>query len=149
MQGSPARPITPAKEISSPLEAKTSVALPTAAAQDAQESSGIATEPQTTVHGAHPVPPPLPPRSDHSDEGQKVETKDSSEPSAVSGELDEKQLRPREDKSAKQAGAEPEAESDAGPGPYVSDATWEERTWKEIVRLREDMFWARVGGLRV
>jgi hypothetical protein len=29
--------------------------------------------------------------------------------------------------------------------PYVSDGTWEERTWKELVRLREDMFWARVG----
>ncbi|KAI0251234.1 hypothetical protein BJV78DRAFT_1282729 [Lactifluus subvellereus] len=28
---------------------------------------------------------------------------------------------------------------------YVSDGTWEERTWKELVRLREDMFWARVG----
>ncbi|TFY78833.1 hypothetical protein EWM64_g5179 [Hericium alpestre] len=31
---------------------------------------------------------------------------------------------------------------------YVGDATWEERTWKEVVRLREDMFWARVGGVR-
>ena len=31
---------------------------------------------------------------------------------------------------------------------YVSDATWEERTWKEIVRLREDMFWARIGAIR-
>jgi hypothetical protein len=31
---------------------------------------------------------------------------------------------------------------------YVGDATWEERTWKEVVKLREDMFWARVGGLR-
>ncbi|KAH9478340.1 hypothetical protein JR316_0008794 [Psilocybe cubensis] len=31
---------------------------------------------------------------------------------------------------------------------YVGEATWEERTWKEIVRLREDMFWARVGGIR-
>ena len=31
---------------------------------------------------------------------------------------------------------------------FVGDATWEERTWKEIVRLREDMFWARVGGIR-
>lgn len=30
----------------------------------------------------------------------------------------------------------------------VSDATWEERTWKEIVHLREDMFWARAGGIR-
>lgn len=31
---------------------------------------------------------------------------------------------------------------------YIGDATWEERTWKELVRLKEDMFWARVGGLR-
>jgi Rab guanine nucleotide exchange factor SEC2 len=29
--------------------------------------------------------------------------------------------------------------------PYVGDGTWEERTWKELTRLREDMFWARVG----
>lgn len=29
--------------------------------------------------------------------------------------------------------------------PYVGDGTWEERTWKEITRLREDAFWARVG----
>ncbi|KAH9940316.1 hypothetical protein B0H21DRAFT_780389 [Amylocystis lapponica] len=33
-------------------------------------------------------------------------------------------------------------------GLYVGDATWEERTWKELVRLREEMFWARVGGVR-
>ncbi|KAJ7060962.1 proline-rich protein [Mycena amicta] len=31
---------------------------------------------------------------------------------------------------------------------YVGDVTWEERTWKELVRLREDMFWARIGGVR-
>ncbi|OAX41614.1 hypothetical protein K503DRAFT_863692 [Rhizopogon vinicolor AM-OR11-026] len=31
---------------------------------------------------------------------------------------------------------------------YVGDATWEDRTWKEIVRLKEEMFWARVGGVR-
>lgn len=31
---------------------------------------------------------------------------------------------------------------------YVGDATWEERTWKEITRLREDMFWARIGSVR-
>jgi len=27
----------------------------------------------------------------------------------------------------------------------VGDATWEDRTWKEIVQLREQLFWARVG----
>ncbi|KAH7101367.1 hypothetical protein BKA62DRAFT_657398 [Auriculariales sp. MPI-PUGE-AT-0066] len=31
---------------------------------------------------------------------------------------------------------------------YVGEATWEERTWKEIVRLREEMFWARIGCMR-
>jgi hypothetical protein len=31
---------------------------------------------------------------------------------------------------------------------YVGDATWEERTWKELVRLKEDMFLARIGGSR-
>lgn len=30
----------------------------------------------------------------------------------------------------------------------VGDSSWEERTWKELVKLREDMFWARIGGLR-
>ena len=34
------------------------------------------------------------------------------------------------------------------PGMYVGNSTWEERTWKELVRLREEMFWARIGGLR-
>ncbi|KAI6044009.1 hypothetical protein EDC04DRAFT_3138224 [Pisolithus marmoratus] len=31
---------------------------------------------------------------------------------------------------------------------FASDGTWEERTWKEVVRLREEMFWARVGCVR-
>ncbi|KAG7448750.1 uncharacterized protein BT62DRAFT_929843 [Guyanagaster necrorhizus] len=31
---------------------------------------------------------------------------------------------------------------------YIGDTTWEERTWKELIRIKEDMFWARVGGLR-
>ena len=31
---------------------------------------------------------------------------------------------------------------------YVGTATWEERTWRELVKLREEMFWARLGGIR-
>ncbi len=41
------------------------------------------------------------------------------------------------------ATAEPEYAPDGTP--HVGDATWEERTWKELSRLREDMFWARLG----
>lgn len=44
---------------------------------------------------------------------------------------------------------EPEANAEIeDPALYVGDGTWEERTWKELTRLREDMFWARVGGVR-
>lgn len=31
---------------------------------------------------------------------------------------------------------------------YVGETTWEERTWKEVIRIREEMFWARIGGVR-
>lgn len=40
------------------------------------------------------------------------------------------------------------AASDDEPGVYVGNSTWEERTWKELVKLREEMFWARLGGIR-
>ncbi len=44
-------------------------------------------------------------------------------------------------------GEKPEEQGFAPDGtPYVGDGTWEERTWKELTRLREDMFWARMGG---
>lgn len=60
---------------------------------------------------------------------------------------------PREkDDSAKeppQASAEPAPASELESGAqYVGEATWEERSWKEIVRLREEMFWARIGCVR-
>ncbi|KAF8574405.1 hypothetical protein K439DRAFT_855389 [Ramaria rubella] len=31
---------------------------------------------------------------------------------------------------------------------FIGDTTWEERTWKALVRLREDMFYARLGSVR-
>ncbi|KAG2033710.1 hypothetical protein BDR03DRAFT_1014103 [Suillus americanus] len=31
---------------------------------------------------------------------------------------------------------------------YAGDAAWEDPTWKGIVHLKEDMFWACVGGVR-
>lgn len=32
---------------------------------------------------------------------------------------------------------------------FVGRATWEERSWMELVRIREDMFWARIGGVKL
>lgn len=96
-------------------------------------------------------PPPLPPR--HPDQAQR----NRSEPTPADGDtvgkadggdaMEEKQGRPRSHIQGKKRESDPSSEM--GAGPYVGDASWEERTWKEIVRLREDMFWARVGGLRV
>ena len=40
-----------------------------------------------------------------------------------------------------------DVEAEADNGQYVGDATWEERTYKELVRLREEMFWARIGAI--
>ena len=31
---------------------------------------------------------------------------------------------------------------------FAGDVTWEDRTWKVLVTLKEDMFWARIGGIR-
>ncbi|KAF8507483.1 hypothetical protein BU17DRAFT_71181 [Hysterangium stoloniferum] len=33
-------------------------------------------------------------------------------------------------------------------GTYIGERTWKERTWKTLVKLREDMFWARIEGVR-
>ena len=46
----------------------------------------------------------------------------------------------------------PNAQSTSSPttvgGGEANSETWEEKRWKELVRLREDMFWARIGGWR-
>lgn len=64
------------------------------------------------------VPDPLPPRGSEGDGRTSMDTTSTKQSSSTEGEG------------------------------FVSDATWEERTWKELVRLKEDMFWARIGGIR-
>jgi len=55
--------------------------------------------------------------------------------------------KPAETKDAI-AGEDGETKAEDDKEAYIGDATWEERTWKEIVRLKEEMFWARIGGLK-
>ena len=82
--------------------------------------------------GGHaPLPPPRHPRPVRSTEQRALSEFASSLGNVGAG------------KSADKPGAEPEFAPDGTP--YVGDGTWEERTWKELTRLREDMFWARVG----
>ncbi|EIW78614.1 hypothetical protein CONPUDRAFT_167588 [Coniophora puteana RWD-64-598 SS2] len=69
-------------------------------------------------------------------------------PGATSGNVAEVAVKP-EDESKPEVKTEVEAEKEVPPDSgFTTDATWEERTWREVVRLREEMFWARVGGVR-
>ncbi|KAG6836404.1 hypothetical protein H0H93_008261 [Arthromyces matolae] len=76
------------------------------------------------------------------DDSPKVET-NSDEPEAVlqpdAQTVDENEA-PRDE-----AGEASDSDRTQDDSSYVGDATWEERTWKELVRLREEMFWARLG----
>ncbi|KAI0828610.1 hypothetical protein BC628DRAFT_1316486 [Trametes gibbosa] len=53
----------------------------------------------------------------------------------------------KEDTKVPDATPDEKPEEKVDEGQYVGDATWEERTYKELVRLREEMFWARVGAV--
>jgi Rab guanine nucleotide exchange factor SEC2 len=59
----------------------------------------------------------------------------------------DKDSKSDDDKTVKFTEAK-DLKSDESNGAFVGDTTWEERTWKELVRLREEMFWARIGALR-
>ncbi|KAK0203641.1 hypothetical protein DFS33DRAFT_818607 [Desarmillaria ectypa] len=97
-----------------------------------------------------------------SSEGNESDTPSSPTPSHVNGRVDlgdrnvqpasndenEKFESPVESVPESDNGKEESDDEDENKEAYISDTTWEERTWKELVRIKEDMFWARVGGLR-
>ncbi|KAJ6487708.1 proline-rich protein, partial [Mycena sanguinolenta] len=65
---------------------------------------------------------------------EQVTKKEVEEQPVTHGHLDENPEEEKQDENDGEA--------------YIGDVTWEERTWKELVRLREDMFWARIGAVR-
>lgn len=95
-----------------------------------------AEEEEATEAPSPPLPPPRHPRPPpvRSTEQRRALSESTASPLGNVGVG-------KSDKSDKPA--EPEYAPDGMP--YVGDGTWEERTWKELTRLREDMFWARVG----
>jgi hypothetical protein len=87
-----------------------------------------------------PLPPPRHPRPVRSTEQRALS--DLTTASSL-GDVNVGGVGASKGKSVKVAEEEREFAPDGTP--YVGDGTWEERTWKELTRLREDMFWARVG----
>ncbi|KAJ6557912.1 hypothetical protein B0H19DRAFT_1070509 [Mycena capillaripes] len=72
---------------------------------------------------------------------------DSPVPAELTKRDVEKEKDPFLDEESEEKGEDKKDEEDDHEA-YVGDVTWEERTWKELVRLREDMYWARIGGVR-
>lgn len=105
-------------------------------ALEKMKMTAIASEDEATAAPRPPLPPPRHPRPPpvRSTEQRRAL---SESPTSSSGNMGVG----KSDKSGKPV--EPEYALDGMP--YVGDGTWEERTWKELTRLREDMFWARVG----
>ncbi|TCD71905.1 hypothetical protein EIP91_000037 [Steccherinum ochraceum] len=66
-------------------------------------------------------------------------------PSSVEGDFSQEERASDDEETPLPELPEEEEEEDEYQGTYVGDASWEERTWKELVRLREDMYYARIG----
>jgi hypothetical protein len=92
------------------------------------------------------------------DDAETVEAENDDMPGGVEQVVDSEKALEGNDKGWEEVRAEDvniktdeevkNLESDGSNEAFVGDTTWEERTWKELVRLREEMFWARVGALR-
>jgi Rab guanine nucleotide exchange factor SEC2 len=106
----------------------------TAVRTSIDENNGEKPTPSATVESALVQSPTTPTATPNGISGEQTKSVPSDQ--AARGATDE----PDADKEAKTREETGEV--------YIGDVTWEERTWKEVVRLREDMFWARVGGLR-
>ncbi|KAF9269400.1 hypothetical protein L218DRAFT_976530 [Marasmius fiardii PR-910] len=80
---------------------------------------------------------------------EEAERKESEKAISDSSKETEKEAETTQEKrEEKKQDVDANTEKEKDRGVYIGDATWEERTWKEVVRLKEVMFWARIGGLR-
>ncbi|KAK0458802.1 uncharacterized protein EV420DRAFT_333332 [Desarmillaria tabescens] len=136
---------------------------PTPEAPTTEPSETPGTEPGVAeVEEKHPAPEGVEETKQSSSEGNESDAPSSPTPSHVNGKVDfgdrnvtstsddenEKFESPVESVPESDNEKEVSDNEDENKEVYIGDTTWEERTWKELVRIKEDMFWARVGGLR-
>ncbi|CAL1699453.1 unnamed protein product [Somion occarium] len=129
------------------------------ASEERHESTDRSTSPQEGTGSVEltpgirtPSPTQSPPLdvSNHDDQNSNSSAEKVSTSPVVISDIDLFEEKERDAEVHRDGVDVPEetAEEDEIPGVYVTDGTWEERTWKELVKLREDMFWARLGGHR-
>ncbi|TFK26140.1 hypothetical protein FA15DRAFT_703121 [Coprinopsis marcescibilis] len=123
------------------------------ATQDAPQKSP-ASDKDVFVDAPSSVPPKDNAETNISDEDLKTATQNSfnkQDSKAVNGvaTVNETKAELIESPTTEHGASEESGEADPEDKEiYIGDATWEERTWKHIVRLREEMYWARIGGTR-
>ncbi|KAF8509594.1 hypothetical protein BU17DRAFT_70377 [Hysterangium stoloniferum] len=78
---------------------------------------------------------------------KEAKPKPSSSETAASSPSEKHSLGNNGHNNAVENGVSPDSKP-VDNGTCISERTWEERTWKTLVKLREDMFWARIGGVR-
>ena len=112
---------------------------------DGPPPHGDAAVENTTAAAKPPIRPPPPPRHPRPRRVPSAERRAPSDSDNATTMLEK-------EKGAEKVGLEEQEQEQPGFAldgtPYVGDGTWEERTWKELTRLREDMFWARMGGVQ-
>jgi Rab guanine nucleotide exchange factor SEC2 len=113
--------------------------------EDIQADVGLVEEKEEVSKTVIDVPVPRfqPAATNESDNPEEVETNDQTNHSVhnhVNGVVED------EEKVDLKVQALETEETDKRQ--YVGDGSWEEKAWKELVRMREDMFWARIGGFR-
>ncbi|RPD61345.1 hypothetical protein L227DRAFT_524503 [Lentinus tigrinus ALCF2SS1-6] len=151
---------TEAAPMSKEEAAPTSEQEPAAPAppQDApvtEESIPVTAEPEQIPSAEEDPVPDAQPQSE-APAGVSEEAEEAAKEEAAPA-ADAKEIHVNGDVSPADAVSVPESNSTVEPeaeakdeerlddGQYVGDATWEERTYKELIRLREEMFWARIG----
>ncbi|KAF8531838.1 hypothetical protein JB92DRAFT_1945332 [Gautieria morchelliformis] len=104
--------------------------------------------PSQIASPAPPAPPPLPRRA-----ARRTAPVPAGETPSPSSNLDDQRRRASSVSDGHESSPRRTSVSNSNtngdePEVYIGDATWEERTWKVLVRLREDMFYARLGSVR-
>lgn len=140
-KAAPAEPAAQASEGEAAVENGADASVPAEGAAQTELSVPVTEEPEPIASEPEAVEPPA--QADVPVVSADAKSEEKHEPQ-VNGDS----MPPAPESDAKDELVEAEAEKEKeDESLYVGDATWEERTYKELVRLREEMFWARVGAV--
>ncbi|EIW55088.1 uncharacterized protein TRAVEDRAFT_30970 [Trametes versicolor FP-101664 SS1] len=137
-----AEPAAQASEGEAAVENGADASVPAEGAAQTELSVPVTEEPEPIASESEAVEPPA--QADVPVVSADAKSEEKHEPQVNGDSVPPAPESDAKDEPVEAEEAEKEKEDE---GQYVGDATWEERTYKELVRLREEMFWARVGAV--